>query len=265
MKLKLLLMPSIIALSIILLIWLVYPAYSNGADGLKERYNQLDLEKKKLSDIENKSLNIAKLSDDLSNLSEDREFIEKFLPENIEEEEIIDNLNFLANSSGLSVLDISVEKLKKVEKVSAGAEDQTATSPDSEGFTGDDILAAPLPKPEKFNIGIRLAGNYINIKVFLDKLEKLGRYNDISSLEIAKVLGEKTGEEGQNPDILSVNAGINFSTLEKATVSYGMINDPIFAQSNLNVEIVSGIKNIRTTELLKLDVGAKGKTNIFIP
>jgi hypothetical protein len=95
----------------------------------------------------------------------------------------------------------------------------------------------------------------------LDKLEKLGRYNDISSLEIAKVLGE----EGQNTDILSVNAGINFSILEKAKVSYGMISDPIFAQNNLNAEAVSGIKNSKTTELLKLDVGAKGKTNIFIP
>jgi Tfp pilus assembly protein PilO len=136
MKLKLLLMPSIIALSIILLIWLVYPAYSNDTDGLKERYNQLGLEKEKLSDIENKSLNIAKLSSDLSALSEDREFIEKFLPENIKEEEIIDNLNFLANSSGLSVLDISVEKLKKVEKAPAIVADQSVAMPDPEGFMG---------------------------------------------------------------------------------------------------------------------------------
>ncbi|HHE45916.1 MAG TPA: hypothetical protein ENL05_01010, partial [Candidatus Moranbacteria bacterium] len=96
MKGKILIVPVIIVIIIALSVWLVYPAYSNGNNGVKEKYNQLRKEQEKLSNAQNKGANIQKLFGKLNSLSGQKDILYKFVPENAKEEEIIDNLNFLA-------------------------------------------------------------------------------------------------------------------------------------------------------------------------
>ena len=48
MKIKVILAPLLIVMTVILIIWFVYPAYSNGSDGLKDQLQILDKENKRL-------------------------------------------------------------------------------------------------------------------------------------------------------------------------------------------------------------------------
>ena len=51
MKVKILIVPLAIAIVVIFTIWFVYPTFSNGTDGVKEKYGQVKKERQNLSDI----------------------------------------------------------------------------------------------------------------------------------------------------------------------------------------------------------------------
>lgn len=254
MKTKILLVPLVITIIVALSIWLVYPAYSNGKNGVKEKYEQLKKEQKKLSNIQNKSANAQKLSSQLASLS-DKNILYGFIPRSDREEEIIDNLNFLASSAGLSVLNFNPEQNTRLNNSDQSNQDSASES---------------LPVAKTFKAKVEISGSYEAIKQFFGSVNKLSRYNDITILNIKKnVNNQNVNNQGENANVpantLLADMEITFDILPQAKLSDQNVNDSIFSSSKLDTKIISKIKDARNTKVFQLDVGQKGKTNPFLP
>ena len=256
MNVKILLTPLIIIVAITLAIWFVYPAYSNGVDGAKEKLEKLRNEESKFEGIQNKNKRVEKLFAELSSLGSDKDVLYQFIPEKNREEEIIDNLNYLASTSGVSISKFVITQ----SAANANIVKPVNLNDDSGGFT----MSSPLP--QNIKVSVSLAGSYENIRNFLDKIDKFERYADFSGLQISKNLANNAERESASLDILSVTASIDFNFLEKVKLSEFNADDPIFSENSpLNLSAITDIKNKKTMDVLKLDVGQKGKTNPFMP
>lgn len=258
MKVKILMMPLIIGITVAVLIWLVYPAYSNGNNGVKENYSKLKVEQAKLTELKSKSENISTLSVQLSSIPE-KNVLYNFVPEKIKEEEIINDLVNLAANSGLLLFDSMVSQPVKESQ----AIKEVVPVADESGDGATLSLSASMPKMQNVKTEIKLAGNYEKIKDFLNNLEKFSRSNRVEILDINKNNSEV--ESSTNQDVLLVNATINFNVLKEAKLDSSSINSPIFDNSKLEANIISDIKNKKNASVFQLNVDQKGKGNIFQP
>jgi Tfp pilus assembly protein PilO len=250
MKIKILLVPLAIAIVIVILIWWVYPSYTNGVDGVKEKLSELSEKKSKLADLSGKSLNVDALSQELASMPEDIQTLYSFIPEEIKEEEIVDNLSFFASKSKVAISEITVSQPKL--NVPLSLPDETSL-----------LLTPPLPTVEIVKTKVKILGNYDNIKDFFDNISKLNRYNNFTILNISKVGSSPESEIPGN--ILTAEADINFNILEKAKLSDSNIGDAVFSKNSLDKETISEIKNQKNSNTFELNIDRKGKANPFIP
>ncbi|MFA7319807.1 MAG: hypothetical protein WC022_04415 [Parcubacteria group bacterium] len=272
MKIKLLLVPSIITLIVILSIWLVYPAYSNGSTGVKDHYTQLQSEKAKLDSILGKSDNASKLSSQLDSLGKDGDVVYEFIPSDIKESEIIDNLNRMAADSGLLIYGLSVGRPSLEVAAPEAVVTMGSTSLDPANPSAPPAVPI-LPKPKNFEANIQVSGNYDQIKNFLGKVDVFARYDNLNNLILKKGVSSVTGGTS-NPatgtdttalDVLTANVKIGFNLVDKATLSGDNVNDPVFSGGSFDTGIISQIKSQRSGAAMTFDIGQKGKANPFMP
>jgi Tfp pilus assembly protein PilO len=264
MKIKILLAPSLIVLIIVAIIWYVYPAYTNGIDGVKEK-NQKSLSQKQLMEkLDSSSRNAAKLVAELEIDSPDNALVYGYIPKNKEEERIIENLNVLAKDSALSVLNISVLEEKK--DSSASAQEATENVP-VDPFSAVNITApiqAPVtPKavPKSLKVSLSLVGDYANIKNLLEKVQKLKRFNAVSTLEIKTLLKEdQSVSESLQADIV---LEFNYLSELKRLVD-GDINNAVFSAGAFSKTAIDKIRDNRSIEVSTVIPGEKGGNNPFI-
>lgn len=272
MKIKLLLVPSIITLIVVLGIWLVYPAYSNGSTGVKDHYDQLKSEKEKLNSILGKSDTASKLFSELDSLGADRDVVYEFVPSDIKESEIIDNLNRMAADSGLLIYGLSVGRPSLEVASPEALVTMGSTSLDVKSPSVTPVVPI-LPKAKNFEANIQVSGNYDQIKSFLEKLNVFARYNSIGNIFLKKGVSSAAGGSDNQPvitdtptlDVLTANIKINFNIVDKTTLSGDNVNDPVFSSSRLDTKIISQIKSQRSGAAMALDIGQQGKANPFMP
>ncbi|HPN96231.1 MAG TPA: type 4a pilus biogenesis protein PilO [Candidatus Moranbacteria bacterium] len=255
MKLKILLPPLLIVGIIIVAIWMVYPAYTNGADGFKEKRAELKAEEEKLTNVENKIENVKKLSAQLSSITDKKEEIVSYIPETIKEEQIIDNVNFIAGEEGLSVKNISVVQPK------AKAVDTEMTDEELEA-SGLEVPAIKKPEATLFDVEVSMVGNYDKIKNFLDKVHRFHRFKRFDTIEIKKYASEK---EGDTVSGLQLDAVLSFNFYKKSNKPADM-EDPVFANGNFSgLQIVDDIKNKKNISMLKMEAEQAGRVDPFSP
>jgi hypothetical protein len=272
MKIKLLLAPSLVVGSLILLIWFVYPAYTSPiavgvpavpgevsevtGSGAKEKYARVQEANNKLKTIDAK---IAK-SESLSSQIRLRETndglktaVETFIPDSMNEEGIIDILNFLAGKQGLSVANISVSPVK-TNSVQVNTSSTNSLNPETAGLK--------KVTPGDIEVDFTAIGGYAQIKEFLGKVYAMKRYNRISSLDIAPAVNA-TGD--QNTGMLQLVLTVNFNMLPKFTDKANP-EESIFADGqNLNMSVAEMIKKVKDTEVSPLETGDTGVENPFLP
>lgn len=262
MKLKVLLFPSLVVIIIVLMIWVVYPAYSNGLDGLKEELKELEVEKEKLADISSKIENVSSLSSQIEADSEEKSVLFKYLPESAKEEEIIDNLNYLSGKEDVSVYDLGVSRVKTTEVIPG-----TITLGEAEGlippvsdFPASGLPEVPWPTASKLEVNISVTGKYDSIKNMLNKIYGLGRFNQVSNIEIKK----STETDKGMGDNLEFSAVLSFNFLKKVS-NLSNLSNAIFSSKSFDTQIISDIENQKSTDILNLEVGPTGKSNPFFP
>ncbi len=242
MKLKTLITPFLLLLIVILCIWLVYPAYSNGSDGVREKYSQLKKEQAKLNNIQDKSDNVKKIANEISSSAEEMDVLDRFIPLDDKREEIEDNLNYLASSAGLAVLGIRLNYAKG-----------NAESLDSNSTT---------------EATMNVVGTYEALKKFIGDVSKFKRFNTIKTLKISKNVSNATQtnpQDNTNKDVvLKANIKIDFVALAKTKLTDERVNEPIFSEKKLDLAIISQIKNSKTVNILPTKVEEKGKSNPFV-
>lgn len=240
MKLKILLAPVALLFTMILLIWFVYPAFSNGTDGVLDKYHQLSQEKEKLQEANAKSDKVADLWEQLNSHSAEKDILTKYIPEQSKEEEVIDNLNFMASSSGLSVFDLSVSSESNAKAIATDKEEPL------------------LAKPKNITATFSFLGKYEAIKDVLAKLRDYERYNSFHTAKIS-TLGNG---EGADPEFLQADLEVSFNYMpQKALRSV----EEISLESGLDFNSIDEIKNQKSVDVLTMPSFQKGKSNPFLP
>lgn len=260
MKIKILLAPSLIVIIIVIIIWHIYPAYTNGIDGVKEKIQYLEDQKKLVEKLEIGISNAGKLAADLNTNSFENAVVFSYISQNKEEEKIIENLNSLAKESALAVLNISISEEKEV------AIPAVEVIPDvsANSSLGDFPINSPMtPKavPSNLKVDYSVAGDYVNIKMLLEKIQKLKRFNKFSALEIKVLLKEDLSVS----ESLQANMTLEFNYLkELKKIVAGDIDNPVFSTGTFDKQVVEKIRSSRTIEVNNVLPGQKGGNNPFI-
>lgn len=258
MKVKILLMPLIIVITVAISIWLVYPAYSNGVNGVKENYTELKSQQKKLTELLGKSENANSLSSQIASLSE-KDVLYTFVPAEIKEEEIVNSLINLASTSGLLLFDEMVNQPAREIQVAEGAVPAPVPALDANGVA----LPVVMPKVQNLKTEIKLAGSYEKIKDFLVSIGKFNRSNVFQTLEISK--NSLEGQPNADSNILLISAAVDFNVLKNTKLNSSNISSSIFDSPNLETKVISDIKSQKNANNFQLNVEQKGKSNLFQP
>ena len=247
---KILIVPLVITIAVICFVWLIYPAYSNGKDGVMENYAKLKEDQKKLNDLRSENSNIASLSNQISALTQ-KDALYSFIPESAKEEEIINSLGQLASESGLLLFDATVNQPAKATAsvASLNLDDSNASEEDNK------------PQIKKLSAEMKLAGNYDSIRSFLGKLGGFSRSNDVSDLEIMKNDSKGGAVSGSGTLIVDVSADFNFLAKEK--LSEDSVLNSVFSSPKLNSKIIEDIQAQKSVNGYQLSVGQKGRPNLF--
>jgi hypothetical protein len=266
MKIKLLLAPLLIVTTIFLLIWVVYPAWSNGTNGVREQRETLRIEREKLSNLEGKDRNVETLYVDMKNNLDKYDIVKKFIPENVNEEEIIDNLNYLASAQQTSVAALVVEQpaapVAGMSEIEASEGNVQPMDPVLGVQPVDAALQVQKVTPRDFQVNYSVVGSYENVKALFDKIQRLDRFSKVISLTVGKL--KTDGGQGGDSNVLKADAVLQFSFLKKEK-TLSNVNDPIFLQSKFDFRSIAKLQEARNVGGLKLELGEMGKTNPYTP
>ena len=259
MKAKLLMAPLLITIIIILLIWFVYPAFTDPVtgDGVREKTAELKKEKEISEDARQKFEAMETMSGNLnsSKMSLSREVVMRYMPDSIKEYEIIDNLNYLVLKEELQGTNISVSQ-----PVASSAAAVLPPPAAAEGSLGiGDTTAYVKPQALVFLVDFSVQGGYEKIKGVFEKIFSLKRFNRLVSMKI-----EPVDFQNRSLDNLKAVAVLEFAFF-KESGNFSSINDPVFLKNSFDLQTIENIEKGKNTSIIDLQVDQKGKASPFIP
>lgn len=241
MKIKLLIMPILLVLIMALAIWWIYPGYQE----MKSKEANLASATARLAVIKEKNAKAEKLLNIWSNSAEQRNIIEKYIPGQKQEEDVIGSLNSLVSETGLALYDLSVSATEKKTAPSAG-ENMIEAEADAVNLT---------PTAENFNVALGVAGDYGKIKTLLGKISALKRFNSVSSLKISS----SSGQAGA----LQADITLNFNYIRRTNSAINPDNK-IFLTGVFDIGIADEITRKLSTDIKSTVVGSSGRENPFV-
>jgi hypothetical protein len=258
MKIKLLIAPSIVVLIIVLLIWQVYPAINEPVmrDGVLQKSAELKSERKNLETIKGKSDKVHELAVQLNSsaMASEKALVMDFLPENIDEYKIIDNLNYLVLKEELQGLAISVAQPSGVASLPVQADTVDAAS-------GQAVTASPALTATTFTVSFSVQGSYEKIKSIFQKIYGLKRFNRLLSFRLEPV--ENKGGEGSSN--LKATSFLEFA-FSKESGTFTSADDISLSKTDFDQEAISSISKKKETPLLpEIQIEKNQRTNPFIP
>lgn len=264
MKIKMLIAPLLIVFAIWMSIWVLVPGYYE-LDGKSQELSDAEA---KLLDVQEKNRRIASLIADLSKKTDEQNVLFRYLPSEKKEEEIIDNLNYLATHEGLSVMEISIVKKEGVAAVQSNSAEVSA--PFLSGTNAVNSVSSSTTAqssqvvidPVSVDANFVVMGTYDKIKIFTQKLALLKRFNTVRLIKISR---DELGEEQEGPrDILKAEMKLGFVYLSKMKASSN-INNEIFYKEKFDTSVIESIKKEVNTDMVDLKVDQKSRSNPFVP
>lgn len=115
MKLKILLVPFSVVISLVLIIGYIYPGwFGEDAGSIKNIKKELEKENAELLTVKTKKENMEKLSQSLGNNVELESLINKYYPTYRNDEDVVSNINNIAFSEGVFLVNMGID-YKKIE------------------------------------------------------------------------------------------------------------------------------------------------------
>lgn len=303
MKLKFLLMPTAIIISIILVIWYIWPRIfnENADNSVVSLKKEIKREKDELDKVNLQKSMIAKLNGQLASNEDIDKLVAEYYPEKIKEEEIINKVNQAAFASGVFVFDMDIsldgknnkksafgqgDDLGKMLKISEIAKNKVKT-PTKTALTKDTVpktkkIGRNKEKTNKWSAGLISAkldvfGNYDQIKSFLTSLYSLGMLNNVQSFNIAipddtkqnATSSENANEEGESDGhskTLEAITVINFAYQKRTPETLtDMLENNLFTVGEFRMAEIKEKEDLMKEKYPKIEIGLTGESNPFFP
>ena len=290
MKLKILLMPFSVVLSLVLIIGYIYPSwFGEDANSIKNIKNEIEKKNEELLIVRAKKGNMTKLTQSLQNNADLESLINKYYPTYRNDEDVVNNINNVAFSEGVFLVNMGIEykkveasddpvrvmaiplKMSNVENNLVTPENVSVDGIGGEILLADEngILLTDLAKARiKFiEANLEINGNYDQIKRFLVSLNKVGLLNNIKSFEILKNEKQETADDEENVsvDFLTAKTVIGFGYLISANRPINdLLSSDLFDKGEFNFYDVDSKRGILIGNYKKSEVGEVGISNPFL-
>lgn len=247
MRLKFLFFPAVLVISVAVIIGFVWPEF----ESMKTKKSEYVKNQETLNNMLERRNNVKTLSKDLEINKERKDLIMGYLPLAKSEERIVDSLNYLSTSVGVSIVNISVNN----KEAAAGASQQVEG-----GAAASEVRIAGAV--------VSVMGEYDKILMYLDQIQRSNLYNVITSVNISKQesVQAKTGDESAvapNADLLKAEIAVDFGYMpitQKANYSASVLE-----KSKFNFAFADDLKTLISQKVPDIQSEKSGKNNPFLP
>jgi Tfp pilus assembly protein PilO len=270
MKIKVLLVPTIIIFSGFLAINYLMPDFHLYMEKRAERDNVKMHAEKAQTVVEN----AASQKGELAQNEEKVTFLNRFVPKEKDEARSLDNFNFLITQSGLVTSRIAIQGVVEkdgADSVFAVTTDQVPADPlalDGSGVAGASGLPLqPMyraPEKQEYTVVLEGVGGYQNIKELVTKLGGFDRLNALQSLKITTTKNGAEGEENGGGSLtVSLGLILPYQAMPRLASGQAITVIPALAQASLDVSGVDAAKSKMTNTVPDSILGTDGKSNPF--
>lgn len=259
MRLKILILPTFIVLEVIIVIAYIKP----NVDIILEKRNEIVAAKEALTKVDTVQGNIQSITQSLRARSEAVGFVNRYYPMALDEERVVDALNYLAQQTGTVVAKVEVTQMPPAVPAGSTYNDLLNAGLSPEEATAQSIAAA-LAAPKDFVVRVGVLGEYANIKDFFNRVRHADRLHAVKEFSIARL--EKTN---QTIDEETIPGNFLFGVLEADFPYVGrqrssdVLNDPLFQSNTFDFRVADQAITFVASPLPALDAGATGRTNPF--
>ncbi len=259
MRLKILILPTFIIIELILAISYIKP----NIDEITTKQSEISLQKDALSRVDSVAANITAVGQALESRSDTVAFIERYYPKTLDEERVVDMLNYLAQKSGLIVTALNITKNEQVITV------MESVAVPEDGSELELVPEAPPEPPESYEVEVSVFGAYQNIKDFFRLVYQSDRLHTTKEFSITYQEDEQAGAEteGASPEpaesvFLTGSMTADFQYIKEKQVA-NALNIPLFQSSEFDFKAADSLITFVTTPLPPLETGGTGKINPF--
>lgn len=280
MSLKILSMPLFVICTLVIAISYIKPDISL----LMKKHNQTKYLGNQLVSLETIASNIRSMQSQIETSQSDSEstmtdahFLRSiYFPTSSDIEKGIDQLNFLADQSGVVVSNVEVEDAKKADPVPVVVDDSVADSAalliakaDGEDFIEEDVTSVHRTYvPDTFLVTIEIAGSYEAMRDFYARIVHAKRL--FLPVRVKISTKENTQAPGGAP-VEEADSGILYSTLEArflllpAVSLTSAVGDDVFLKNTLDFETLAAIRQNKQGVTPELPpANPLGKANPFV-
>lgn len=272
MSLKILLVPSLLAISLMLLIGFVKPDYSKW----QAQRQALSQKESEAQNVQNVTANVTALNAFLDQNAEKEKFLLRYYPDNLDQGRLIDSFNFLASQSGVTLTAVSLNEVEQ-EQQEEGFGNVPFTSLQDGSAPADPNLADPntlvpaqqlyqAPKPKAYEAQVTAQGDYGNLKSFLERIAAMDRLHRQKSFVIKR--GESGGEQTAEGEAAVATGALNatysglFEFLPHQELA-SALQAPVFSQPTIDFTALDAAVARATATVPELGVASGGKANPF--
>ena len=230
----------------------IWPEIINFGVANNEKKNNMQV----LNDAKKRTADINAVIKQLSTDLNDKKIVDSYLPNVNMEERVIGGINYLANSAGVPLLNITTAKASGASiKISPVA----TTGSNANGSTLNDEKNNEMQLPE---FTILISGEYDKLNLFIDKLQKMALFNSIKSLTIKNSAAEKEPADTASANkIAATSTSKNLSA--EIVVKFGYLKTNNFSENQLvrlDPKLDSGTINTLKLYLDQKDVSVISET-----
>ena len=261
MNVKILFFPLAITITLFLSIFYIKPEIDAALAN-----NDIIEAKTKIADTAKmKASNVQTLESSLNGNKQAEALVLKYLPVTQEDDRIVDSVSFLTSQSGVILDSIKLAKATEVAPIEVIPE--TASSASTESLMNASAVAGDgtelevkevAAKSKEIVVDFSVRGSYEGIKDMINKLSKMDRFQNFSSINIERV----QSAEASAGD-LEATIAMSVSYLPKVK-SQGKFNRDILDKTTFSFDTVKVLQNQISSAVPAIEVGAAGASNPFV-
>jgi hypothetical protein len=275
MNLKFLFFPFSLAVATVLTIWFIWPTWFDTENGVVVLRQKIESQERELENITNRKNNLTGLKVSIDANSGDVSLANKYYPEEKDTEMIINEANYFATSSKVSIVDLDVVSLGEsdrrmrgksalfkclpLEAASSESVAKVAASTDSEMLVGIKEAQTSL-----LAVTINVAGGYEDIRNFIVNLQGMEMINNVNNISIKRDVVEE-GEGTANSLVANIETCFGYAKKPSIDREGDFINHEVFSQSEFDFSYADKIEEEIYRSAAAINIGESGKNNPFIP
>ncbi len=262
MSVKILLFP----LSLIILIWSFVSFTKPAWDAYNSKKDQLEVLKKKKSEISRGVANMQRAVSTWRQLSDnDKQLVKNALPINIDEDNLVAEINKSASQAGVIITEISTKKIRS--KANSKCADKIASSSSTKkaGFVGAGCRTEASP----VRVNLLAYLSYPALKDFLSKLDSGNRFIIPNEFSLTTMKPTEVENSEASGDLIKLDAvfDVYYKDVDKVVLSEAVENDVVMRdllKNGLSQKGLNTLRKFSTGELFyPVEIGETGKENPF--